>query len=145
MNIKFGRRSFRFMNWTVRDLLCWQWFLILCKLPLFTFLPSSLMSNLYVWNSISRDCGSIRPIQPKTVNVPASMVCLVVKYRLGWLSAHCSYYYPRSRKACRWTKSGIGFRNQIPFLIRKPARSSSKTTFFGRLNGWLYTITCCKC
>ena len=99
MNIIFDRRSFRFMNWTVRDLLCWQWFLILCKLPLFTFSPSSLMSNLYVWNSISRDCGSIRPIQPKTMNVPASMVCVVVRYRVGWLSAHCSYYYPRSRKA----------------------------------------------
>ena len=87
------------MNWTVRDLLCWQWFLILCKLPLFTFLPSSLMSNLYVLNSISRDCGSMRPIQSEKMDDAASMVWWVVKYRVGWLSWHYSYFNPSSRKA----------------------------------------------
>ena len=99
MNINFGRHSFLFMNWTVRDLLCWQWFLILCKLPLFTFLPSSLMSNLYVLNSISRDCGSMRPIQSEKMDDAASMVWWVVKYRVGWLSWHYSYFNPSSRKA----------------------------------------------
>ena len=93
--MKISNHLFHIVVQPVRDLLCWQWFLILCKLPLFTFPPSSPESNLYVLNSKSRDCGSIRPIQPETMDAASSMVWWVVKYRVGWLSAHCSYHYTR--------------------------------------------------
>ena len=96
--MKISNHLFHIVVQPMRDLLCWQWFLILCELPLFTFPPSFLKSNLYVLNSKSRDCGSIRPIQPKTMDAASPMVWWAVKYQVGWLSTHCSYSNPSSRK-----------------------------------------------
>ena len=96
--MKISSHLFHIVEQPVRDLLCWLWFLILCKLPLFTFPPSSLNLNLYVLNSRSHDCGSIRPIQPKTMDAASPMVWWAAKYQVGWLSTHCSYSNPSSRK-----------------------------------------------
>ena len=104
--MKISNHLFHTVVQPMHDLLCWQWFLILCELPLFTFPPSFLKSNLYVLNSKSRDCGSIRPIQPETMDAASSMVWWVVKYRVGWLSAHCSYHYTRFNG--RWSHLSRG-------------------------------------
>ena len=50
--------------------------------------------------------GSIRPIQPETMDAASSMVWWVVKYRVGWLSAHCSYHYTRFNG--RWSHLSRG-------------------------------------
>jgi len=46
---------------------------------------------------ISHDCGSISHTKPKTMDDPTSLVSLDNSCGAGWLSAHSSYYSPRSR------------------------------------------------
>ena len=149
--MKISSHLFHIVEQPVRDLLCWLWFLILCKLPLFTFPPSSLNLNLYVLNSRSHDCGSIRPIQPKTMDAASPMVWRAVKYQVGWLSTHCSYSNPSSRKPLsisnnrlRGRKKGQKFSLEGGAILqcnkctRYTGKTCSLTYIFGML--WNHTL-----
>ena len=124
--MKISSHLFHIVEQPVRDLLCWLWFLILCKLPLFTFPPSSLNLNLYVLNSRSHDCGSIRPIQPKTMDAASPMVWWAVKYQVGWLSTHCSYSNPSSRKPCQPQIIGFLAEKGQKFSLEGPEKKKFK-------------------
>ena len=95
--MRFDRRSLRFTLRPVHFPLYWQWVLIIFKPPLFTFSPFTWCLICTFLYHISHDCGSISHTKPKTMDDPTSLVSLDNSCGAGWLSAHSSYYSPRSR------------------------------------------------
>ena len=95
--MRFNRRSLRFTLRPVHFPLYWQWVLIIFKPPLFTFSPFTWCLICTFLDHISHDCGSISHTKPKTMDDPTSLVSLDNACGAGWLSAHSSYYSPRSR------------------------------------------------
>ena len=95
--MRFNRRSLRFTLRPVHFPLYWQWVLIIFKPPLFTFSPFTWCLICTFLYHISHDCGSISHTKPKTMDDPTSLVSLDNSCGAGWLSAHSSYYSPRSR------------------------------------------------
>jgi len=95
--MRFNRGSLRFTLRPVHFPLYWQWVLIIFKPPLFTFSPFTWCLICTFLYHISHDCGSISHTKPKTMDDPTSLVSLDNSCGAGWLSAHSSYYSPRSR------------------------------------------------
>ena len=95
--MRLNRRSLRFTLRPVHFPLYWQWVLIIFKPPLFTFSPFTWCLICTFLYHISHDCGSISHTKPETMDDPTSLVSLDNSCGAGWLSAHSSYYSPRSR------------------------------------------------